>query len=330
MIINEQLAKGLKNRFFLEIEDRVRLGLKELSRINNHTKKSSGGWVKLVNKIQSISQGFNISFYEGGSKGNPYVGLVGLAIDPERQYNHWNEKCLSGMVYVQTLKPDFIDVCDSPFNIGEHAIARVYERANLNFFNEFDVDLFSILPEFKMVPLWASFWIGNIGVYTEAFQNKYSSEFFRPVIPAKSGLFFGELTNTRIPKVEIRTFIHDKNLTDDQIALKKIMWSLGQGMDASPLALFPLVTQLKIDTDFFQNQILVREMIPHHELITRIIFKSIEEDKLRYSIKSDFVNFLDKSTKDIDANFILAYRKLGVRAAQLQIKESVYKAGRGF
>lgn len=330
MIVNEQLAKGLKNRFFVEIEDRIKSGIRVLSKTNSSAKKSSSGWIKLVSRIKDISNGFNISFYEGGSKGSPYVGLVGLTIDPAREYNNWNEKCLSGMVYVQTLKPDFIEICDSPFNIGEHAIARIYERANLKFLNEFDVDLFSILPEFKMVPMWASFWIGNIGVYTQSFQSKYSPDFFAPVIPAKSGLFLGELTNTKVPKVEIRTFIHDKNLSDDQLALKKIMWNLGEGMDASPLALFPLVTQLRIDTDFYQNQILIREMIPHHELITRILFKNIEDDKLRYTVKADFVNFLDKSTKAIDQNFINAYRKLGVREAQLQIKQSVYKAKHGF
>ncbi len=330
MIINEQLSRGLKNRFFLEIEDRIKSGLKKIGKIQKESKKSSTGWLKMVKLIQQISDQFCITFYEGGSKSSPYIGFVGMAIDSSREYNNWNEKCLSGVAYIQTYTEEFVDICDSPFNIGEHAIARLYERADLNFLNEFEVDLFSILPEFQMVPLWASFWIGNIGTYTESFKKNYSSEYFHPIIPAKSGVFMGELTNVDIPKVEIRTFIHDKNLSDDQLMLKKIMWDLGGGMQSSPLALFPVVGNVKIDSDFFQNQILVKQMIEHHELMMRVLFKNILDDDLRRKLKSDFANFLIKSTKSIDQNFINIYRRLGVRAAQLELKKSVFKSGKGY
>ena len=330
MIITEQLARGLKNRFFLEVEDKIRSGIKKIGKIQKESKKSSTGWVKMVKLIKQISDQFCIVFYEGGSKSSPYIGFVGMAIDSSREYNSWNEKCLSGMSYVQTHNQGFIDICDSPFNIGEHAIARLYERADLKYLNEFEVDLFSILPEFQMVPLWASFWIGNIGTYTESFKKNYSPDYFHPIIPAKSGVFMGELTNVDIPKVEIRTFIHDKNLSDDQLLLKKIMWSLGDGMQSSPLALFPVASNLKIDSDFFQNQILVKQIIDHHELLMRVLFKNILDDEFRRKMKNDFANFLIKSTKHIDQNFINIYRGLGVRAAQLEIKKSVFKSGQAY
>lgn len=317
MIITESLAKGLTHRFLNEAKDTISTGLKKLEK-EGHYKNSKSGWEKYVLKARSTLQNIAISFYEGGSKGSPYFAFVGLSVDQERKFNSWNEMCLSGGTVIQSHKPRFIDTSSACFNVGEHAISRIYERSKLRFIDEFTVDIHSILPEFQMLPLWSAFWIGNLAVTTDNFSKHFFPHFYHPVIPAKSGLFLCELTHVQIPKVEVRTFVDDKNLSEEQLRLKKVMWDIGLVYKSSPLATFPISGQ--VESDYYVNMALLSELAEHADLITNALFENNSSPQFAVRAQDDFFNLIKNARTERALELSQSYRKLGIRKMQLIIK----------
>ncbi len=317
MIVTESLAKGLTHRFLKEAVDTISKGLKKLEK-EGHYKNSKSGWEKYVLKARSTLQNIAISFYEGGSKGSPYFAFVGLSVDQERKFNSWNEMCLSGEAVIQSHKPRFIDTSSACFNVGEHAISRIYERSKLRFIDEFTVDIHSILPEFQMLPLWSAFWIGNLAVTTDNFSKHFFPHFYHPVIPAKSGLFLCELTHVQFPKVEVRTFVDDKNLSEEQLRLKKVMWDIGLVYKSSPLATFPISGQ--VESDYYVNMALLSELAEHADLITNALFENNSSPQFAVRAQDDFFNLIKNARTERALGLSQSYRKLGIRKMQLIIK----------
>ena len=77
MIITESLAKGLKNRFFLEISDEINQRLKLASLIGKPGKKSTAAWLRYQNKFKENTLSFpqvQLRFeYEEGVPINLYI-----------------------------------------------------------------------------------------------------------------------------------------------------------------------------------------------------------------------------------------------------------------
>lgn len=323
MIITESLAKGLKNRFFDEAKDNITIAIDSLQKEARNYKESKSGWKKLVLKSKKILHAISICFYEGGSNTSPYFAFVGLSIDKDRKFNSWNEMCLSGEVVIQAHKRRFCDTSSSSFNIGEHAISRIYERSKLRFIDPFTVDIHSILPEFKMLPLWSSFWIGNLAVITNNFTENYLTHFYHPIIPAKSGLFLCELTHVKFPKIEVRTFVDDKNLSQDQLKLKNIMWNIGLVYHSSPLSLFPLSGS--IESDYYVNKAVLSELAEYASLIEEMLFHTNTGAQFSVRAQKNFNNFLKNASCENGQQLSKFYRDLGIRETQLIIRKEILR-----
>jgi hypothetical protein len=319
VIITESLAKGLTHRFLSEAQDIVSKSLRKLEKEAGGYKNSKSGWEKYVGKARSILQNVAISFYEGGSKTSPYFAFVGLSVDKEREFNSWNEMCLSGEAVIQSHHPRFIDTSGACFNVGEHAISRIYERSKLRMIDEFTVDIYSILPEFQQLPLWSAFWIGNLAVITDNFSKHFFPHFYHPVIPAKSGIFLCELTHVKFPKVEVRTFVDDKNLSEEQLKLKKILWDIGIIYKSSPLATFPITNS--VESDYYVNIAVLGELAEYAELITNALFQNNSSPQFAARAQEDFLNLIKNAQTERSAKLSQAYRKIGIRETQLVIKK---------
>jgi hypothetical protein len=319
LIITKSLAKGLTHRFLSEAEDVVSKSIGKLEQQAGDYKNSKSGWEKYVTKTKSILQNVAISIYEGGSKTSPYFAFVGISVDKERKFNSWNEMCLSGEAVIQSHHPRFIDTSGACFNVSEHAISRIYERSKLRFIDEFTVDIHSILPEFQLLPIWSAFWVGNLAVITNNFSNHFFPHFYHPVIPAKSGLFLCELTHVKIPKVEVRTFVDDKNLSEEQLKLKKILWDIGIIYKSSPLATFPI--NGSVESDYYVNMAVLGELAEHAELITNSLFQNDSSPQFAARAREDFLNLIKNAQTERSAKLSQAYRKIGIRETQLVIKK---------
>jgi hypothetical protein len=325
LIITESLAKGLMHRFFDEAQDMVNKGVDALTSHAETYKSSKSGWIKYISKIKPTLNKLAISQYEGGSKGSPYIAFVGLSLNQERKFNSWNERCLTGETIIHVHKPMYVDTSTTAFNVGEHAVSRLYERGKVKLIDEFTVDIHSIFPEFQMLPLWSAFWVTNLAVMTNAFSDNFLPHFYHPVVPALSGIFLGELTHTRYPKLEIRTFVDDKNLSEDQLKLKKVMLEIGKVYQSSPLAMFPISG--KVESDYYVNFSILSELSEHVELITRSVFGRNQNVQFESRAKENFKRYFSSIDVDRGKSISKIYREIGVREAQLIIKKEILKNG---
>ena len=67
MIINETLAKGLKNRFFSEMDEEVIKKLNQLIKVGYKYKQNTNGWEKFSKYLKQSFNRCAMTFYDGGS-----------------------------------------------------------------------------------------------------------------------------------------------------------------------------------------------------------------------------------------------------------------------
>lgn len=131
--------------------------LRELSE-KQKFKLTRASWARFILGYKHSIRNCSIASYEGGGKRNPYFSFCGLHVDKKREFNSWRERCLGGSQVFFTFDQDVGDN-HAYFNIGEHAIARLFERSKICHVNDMgEVDVFSILPAFYSIPLWSAFW----------------------------------------------------------------------------------------------------------------------------------------------------------------------------
>lgn len=323
MIITESLAKGLKNRFFLEISDELVRRLEKAAKPGLRGKRSPAGWLKYQDTFKKILDRCAFVFYLGGSKGKPYFAFMSLWIDEKRQFNQWDEKCITGMMAVVNSDPPLFEDMSALFNIGEHAVARIFERGIVKVDKDLNVDIFSILPEFYCVPLWSSFWVSMFLLFKMHYSNLNELNQIYPVIPAKSGLFFGQISNKEFERLEIRTFVDDKNLNLEQQQGKQILLSISSGIENSPLCFYPIAGKFGIDEDYILCQMICFELLKNYDAIASIIFYRIEDDQLRYKLKDQFKKCLLDQGKLVSQELIDLCRRIGVRPFLLEVKKAV-------
>jgi len=327
MVITESLAKGLKNRFFLEITDEINRKLSKASDIGSPGKKSPAAWQRYQDKFKNIFGRCALVFYSGGSKNKPYFALLGLSVNEDREFNQWHEKCLTGHMVVINSEPRIADDMYALFNIGEHAISRIYERGSIAINKEMQVDIFSILPEFHLIPIWSSFW-GSIFTLFKQYYSNLDEELnlVYPVIPAKSGLFFGQISYEKLSLLEIRTFVDDKNLSFQQETAKQAMLRMTSGYEISPFCFYPVVGSLGLDNDVYQSQILCFELLKEYDLISSVIFHRVNDDKLRYLLKEKFKKCLLEHSSTMTQDIIDISREIGIKNFQLELKKALLRA----
>jgi hypothetical protein len=327
MIITESLAKGLKNRFFLEIDDELVRRLEQAAKPGIRGKISPAGWLRFIDKYKKIFGRCVFCFYEGGSKGNPYFAFVSLWVNKKRQFNQWDEKCLTGKMVIVNTDPTVFKDMDALFNVGEHAIARIYERGVVKVDKNLNIDIFSILPEFNYVPIWSAFWSFMFDIFKRYYYSNinYLIQIY-PVIPTKNGLFFGQISHKDCSPLEIRTFVNDKNLTVEQQQAKQILLNVSSGMESSPLCFFPIGGDFEGEGEGILIPIICLQMLKNYDAISSIIFYRIDDDQLRYQLKDKFKKVLIDQSNLVSQELIDLFKKIGVRAFLIEIKKSLLKA----
>ena len=207
--VTESLANGLKSRFFAEMINGADFAEKTF--VNNKNRLNDrNGFAKLFSNVRTAFKDHAVLVYEGGSSRKPYVAFDLLTVIKDREYNSWNEKCLTGNSMLFNFDPKYWNEAFSAYNIGEHAISRLYLRTKLTFINGV-IDWRCISHQLQSIPLWSSIWAFLI--FT-AHSTEFAKNCF-PVIPAPDGLFMCEYS-IESKRLEIRTFVDDLHLTHEQ------------------------------------------------------------------------------------------------------------------
>jgi hypothetical protein len=272
MIINETLARGLKGRFFYDFSTEISGAFhKELRSMSLRSIKR-GKWVKAARACVDRLERFSIASYEGGSKVKPYFVTTVLEVLDSREYNTWNEKCLYSQQLLLAFDPPYVDCRWGNFNIGEHAIVRLFMRSPVQEDAQGNLLPYSIVKQLRYVPFWSTFWIWFHAMTRDIdFRGLLSI-----VIPAPDGVFVAHMSKTE-NAVEIRTFIDSKSLNTDRKAVRDLMIQVSEPLLESPLSASPAVEFANLDYgNAFLTPVLCRKLAPHSDLLASCLFRQAD------------------------------------------------------
>lgn len=322
--MDKSLAIGFSNHFFREADDSIRRVIKNLS-TQIARRQSRTGWEKFCADAEEKLSGMTLSFYEGGSKRRPYLAYMGLVIDSDRTYNNWQERCLTGSICVNDAASRRSEVYMAFFNISEHSIRRSIQRSVIPP-EDYQKNIFIVLDELKFVALWSNFWFEIIFVYTKQFQKKEKLKYFQLIIPAPNGIFLAKISDQEVPKIEIRTYVHDLQLSQDQIELKNIMVKATKSLVNSPLSFTPLIEIMNVDNNYLITLLISYRLRDHCKLLGKLSFDHIEDDYLRSAEKTDFVKYFINSIENFSEVLSAEFDRVGVRKAQLEFQKGIIRA----
>lgn len=328
MKIDESLARGLCSRFFNEVSDHFenKLSRQKATRKFRQTRAS---WARFVSDIDISLNRLKLTSYEGGSSRQPYFAFCVLFADKHREVNHWHERAIQGLQFFFDYSCN-IESIPAPFSIGEHAIARMFERGRFNVRQDNDFDVLRILDGFEFVPLWAAFW-SRLGVNLRG--HGLEVDQIEPIIPSRAGLFLGRLRLSseisRFPVVEIRTFIDNELLSNVQSLVQREMLASSKMLARSPLAFFPLVSKYQIDDLTFLERVLHFKLRSSLNLISSLVSDSIENEKQRDSYRNAIAETNQHFASGINEDIISAIEQMGLRAAQVKVRSTMLKNGFG-
>lgn len=289
MIIDEKLANGLKNRFFLEISEEIDNRFESLFAQTRGVKNSRTGWDKLVEKFSQNFDRCALVVYVGGSKRKPYFGISCLTVVKERPFNTWNEKCLNSFSAISNFEPRFSHPSINFFNVGEHAIARLFQRGKLSISNQTDIDIYSIIPKLSLIPVWSAYWVRIIAILID-----HEITDIRPVIPCEDGLFLAQVSiDNKIPRIEIRTFVDNFHLSELQSEVKDIFLKTSEGIRASPLVFFPANDHYGIDSTEIQLHHMSFRIKEYRNKIAKVFFHHLSDEKKKNKSISLFNEIID-------------------------------------
>lgn len=286
MYIDESLANGLKNRFFAEMPERISELIRRFT-VETGGKQSRTAWRNLSERTNRIFSDDALSLYLGGSNRKPYFGLCCLALGADRPVNDWTERFLASRNVVFNCSPIATFESIGSFVISEHTVKRLYQRAQAMTQIAGKIDPYFILPELQYLPVWSSYWQWAM---TSMHAAVGIEEFF-PVLPGISGLFFAECTIEN-PSVEVRTFVSDAQLTEEQLFVKNRMLIVGKALQSSPLAIGSVVDTHKLDLIHVDRFYLSSRLGPDVSAVSNIVLHPIDNDTFRASSKSAFRQWL--------------------------------------
>ena len=229
--MDSSLARGLKKSLFEELNEEI---VEAINKFHSFTaqrnlSQSRKIWPAYYRDCQKFLHPFLISKFLGGSERKPLIGLT-LFEPSENVRNSWNEPCLSTTQMMIGHDPWCFKGVSGGFNIGEHAIHRLFQRcvSNEAVFNE-NRRNFDILSELKYASLWCGYWT----LTCTSRSSRLETEQFCPIIPTPSGLFLCEIHLKTLNRIEIRTFISDSMLSSQQAELKNRMLETSKKMGGS-------------------------------------------------------------------------------------------------
>jgi hypothetical protein len=229
--MDSSLARGLKKSLFEELNKEIDEAIEKfhLFTAQRNLSQNRNIWPKYYRDCEKFLHPFLISKFLGGSERKPLIGLT-LFEPSESARNSWNEPCLSTTQMMIGHDPWCVKGVSGGFNIGEHAIHRLFQRgvSNEAVLTESRHN-FDILLELKYASLWCGYWTLTCISRT----SRLETEQLYPIIPTPSGLLLCEIHLKTLNRIEIRTFISESMLSSQQAELRNRMLETSEKMNGS-------------------------------------------------------------------------------------------------
>jgi hypothetical protein len=305
MNISESLARGLKERFFNELKDGA-IGSIATMLGNLNSSSNRKKFNKWADHAESALGANVINSYHGGSNRNQYFAFEILNFIPNREFNSWMEKSVFGQKVIIHEALQGNNVVSSKYGISEHAILRIFQRINNDGYTN-GYSQRKILNEISFVPLWANFWFLMLSQIT----NQSLPKKFSISIPAINGLFLANY-DSETQNIEIRTFLDDSILSEEQWLIKKSMHLISRHLNPSSLS-FACIKTTCIDQSITHLFCMLSHLIYNNEnfnfLINDCIAK-IEDEVCRASIKNE-ITLMIKNFANImtfkEVNYLISH-----------------------
>lgn len=307
MVINDTLARSLKDRFFHDFERDARACYREVHKLRYNLQKRSR-WVKAARADLNRFHRFSLGLYEGGSEKRPYFATNILASLEDRPFNAWNEKCLFSIQILYAFDPSQIRWATGLFNIGEHAVTRLYLRSPVEEDARGNLVPYSILKQFSHVPFWATFWTWL--QYLIQCDGLDCRGYIAPVVPAPDGLFLSKFRKDD-KQIEIRTFVGVRDMSDERKYIRDLMIGISEPLLQSPMSVSPVVELGSVDLGIVMlTTIVCRKLLPHAETITKALFRDSEAGpRLQRDFVEHFRHYADNAEEWWDAFHSMPLRK---------------------
>ncbi len=247
-----------------------------------------------------------IGAYHGGSNRNQYFAFEILNFIPDREFNSWMEKSIFGEKVIIHKALTEERVVSSNYGISEHAILRIFQRLDDGQYTS-DYSQRKILDELSFVPLWSNFWFLTLSqIKSRILLREISIS-----IPTLNGLFLANY-DLETSEIEIRTFIDDNLLSDEQWLIKRSMLSIGKYLNPSSLS-FACPKTIYIDQSIPHLFAMLSYLMYSNEnfnfILNNSIFK-IEDDVARQGIKEELIFTIKNFAKDMtfkEVNFLVSH-----------------------
>lgn len=317
MHIDKSLANGLTSRLVTEVSEDVEalaISIIEKARAIKFNKKTSPAKVQQI--AREILGSYLLSDYIGGSINNPYYGMVFAHATKNRTHNDWNEKAVFGFSLVLTLRP-FVPYEAIPrFVVSQHAISRIYQRMANKISRDEIINPSFVLSQLAHVPLWSTYWF----YIHNCLNRNVSIGRINLVVPASQGLLFG-YSDFISQTAEIRTFVSDDLLSQEQLRIKQLLLNSGSLLQSSPMAIGILLEKLALDMLAFDESFLSPGLVGARDELAEIIFKEAENQA---ACKRDFFDLLNEG-HEVSVGLMQLFKEHGVRKAHAILRDELIK-----
>ena len=234
--MDESLANGFKNQFFRHVQEELETAFGRANKVNTKVDQYSklSNWVKFTSAIVPAFGDAVITHCNGGTKRKPYFAISVLGADDARQYNTWEEKCLTCSDELFNFNPAFYDLFPTSAYIGEHAVKRLFQRSfDTEKHRCGEITHMEIMKELVHVPLWSNYWLQ---LFYFLKKRKYDIQKLTPIIPTPKGLLLCEFSTDSCFHLDIRTFVNTALLNEQQAKLRDVLLIAGNGLAQAPIS----------------------------------------------------------------------------------------------
>ena len=221
-IINDTLARGLKDRLWNELDDLLDKNAHFVPDYQR-THKMKSGTRKGIEKLDHIVRlGLGRSVLAAakcGSRASPsmrYAVFGGI----KDSVNDWEEKTF----HINDISMDAfgnVKYHRTSIRIGEHAVCRVFQRHPEIYNSQTkEFEIMKIIPEFQSLAVQGHL-MYSIFKYVDVVHKLPLKNISVP-FPSMTGIFLGSY-NKEEELIDVRTFVADHQLSSQQIALAKVL-----------------------------------------------------------------------------------------------------------
>ena len=220
-MIDESLAKGLTKQFLAEYQQHT-LKMAEKFKLSQQTLTSRKSWERYSARFLSDANTGIIHGATYGSKRRPYLGWLALFTAETNIAKDREESVLSLVKWDLSWHSEDLLEAEIKLCLSHHAIQRLFQRSTFQRDTQFQKCFLFFKKQLTFLAFWWAIWSG-IGI--NPFKKLPELQSINVPIPAQDGMFLAEVTfqNSGLPNFDIRTFIGDHQMTEEQARVKVLM-----------------------------------------------------------------------------------------------------------